>query len=353
MKILAIDTALDGHHVAYLSEIIQGCGCDFTLVLPEKTEKFSNSKMLTYSPVDLVHKDFFSYTKWMKELADIAKREKPDIVHFLYGDVFYKYFGLGLEYFKGYSTIMTLHWVRQGIAKHISLKRFCGKVDKVVVHSAYLLRELQNLGIKNGVHIEYPQFKRPSATTANEAQKYWGIDSSVPIILSLGNTRKDKGLDILIEALNNVNCPFQLLIAGKAEDFDAEYIREHTKAYSISPIVNLRYLTDEEVELAIIAADIVALPYRFSFNGASGPLGEGVSHDKCIVGPNHGNLGATIQENHLGYTFETENSYSLAQVLNKALNQQFVPDKTYIAYKSKLDPRLFTASYMKIFNELK
>lgn len=353
MKALLIDTAVDGHHIAYLNEIIMGCKCDFTLVLPERTDTFSDYRVLTYSPVDLVHKDLRSYIKWMKELSNIAKQEKPDVVHFLYGDVYYKYFGLGLEFFKNYSTILTLHWVRQGTLKHISLKRFCGKVDKVVVHSSYLLRELKNLSIKNGIHIEYPQFKRPSAVTVEEARKYWNINSNAPVVLSLGNTRNDKGIDILIEALNKVNCQFQLLIVGKAEDFNNEYIQEHTRTYSLKPIVNLRYLTDEEVDLAITASDIVALPYRFSFNGASGPLGEGVCHNKCIIGSNHGNLGATIQENHLGYTFETENADSLANVLDIALKQQFVPDETYKAYKAKLDPTLFVEDYRKLYSEIK
>lgn len=352
MKVLTIDSALDGHHIAYLREIIHGCDCDFTLILPEKSDVFAAQKVITYHPVDLVNKRFLPYMNWMKELAEIAKTEQPDIIHFLVGDVYYKYFGAGLKLFKNYKTIITLHWVRQGALKQLSLKTFCHKVDKVVVHSSYLLKELQQLGIQNGVQIEYPQFKRPNTITPEEAKLYWKIKSDVPVILSLGNTREDKGIDILIEALNKVNHPFRLLIAGKAEEFDEAYIREHTKKYAAQVITHLQYLTDEEVELAIAAADIIALPYRYSFNGASGPLGEGVSHNKCIIGSNHGNLGDTIRENHLGYTFETENSDSLAEALGTALTRQFIPDKTYLAYRAKLNPALFVDSYYKLYTKL-
>ena len=43
------------------------------------------------------NKKLLEYYKWTKEVKGIIKTEKPNVVHFLYGDVFYKYFGLGLE----------------------------------------------------------------------------------------------------------------------------------------------------------------------------------------------------------------------------------------------------------------
>lgn len=349
VKVLMIDTALDGHHIAYLKEIIKGCNYDFTLVLPEKAEEYKGEKIITYTSVDLTHKKFWTYIKWLKELSQIAKQEKPDIVHFLVGDNFYKYFGLGLELFKEYKTILTLHWVRQGILQRLSLKAFCGKVDKVVVHSAYLLNELKKYGIKNAITIEYPQFKNMSTVTVEEARKYWKINSTKPVILALGNTRKDKGLDILTEALNQVKHPFYLLIVGKEENFNFQYIQEHTMNYRENVITYLHYLTDEEVKLAIIAADIIALPYRYSFNGASGPLGEGVSCNKCIIGSNHGNLGYTIKKNHLGYTFKTENIDSLANTLNQALNKDFFIDENYNIYKKRITPEIFVKKYRDIY----
>lgn len=349
MKVLMIDTALDGHHIAYLKEIVHGCKNDFTLVLPEKTDEFKNLKVITYSPVDLGNKRYLSYINWMRELVKIAKKEKPDIVHFLVGDVYYKYFGSGLEMFRDFRTVMTIHWIRKGYLKRLSLKRFCRQVDFVVVHSSYLLKEVQREGIENSYLIQYPQFKKPNLITKNEARDYWKINAKVPVILSLGNTREDKGLDVLIKALNKVNHPFHLLVAGKPEKFDASYINAHTQKYASQVTMCLRYLTDKEVELAIMAADIIALPYKASFNGASGPLGEGVSYGKCIIGSDHGNLGDTIHENHLGYTFETENADSLAEVLNEALGQKFILDDKYMAYKESLAPELFVKRYDNLY----
>lgn len=353
MKILMIDTDLEGHHIAYLNEIINGCDAEFTLVLPKTIEAFSGSRIITYSPIDLNKKKFIPFIHWMKELSEIAEKEQPDIIHFLMGDVFYKYFGTGLSLFKKYKTVMTLHWIRPGKLQHISLFSFCKKVDTVVVHSSYLLAELQKLDVHNGVHIEYPQFKRPSNIQVDEAKQYWKLSPGKPVVLALGSTRPDKGVDILINALNNVHRPFQLLIAGKPEEFDEVYIKEHTQKYASQVVTALRYLTDKEVELAVVAADIIVLPYKYSFNGASGPLGEGVCQEKCIIGSGHGNLGATIQDNHLGYVFQTENSDDLARVIDDALEKQpFYPDSKYRTYKSSLNPALFVKSYNNLYKNM-
>lgn len=352
MKILLVDTATDGHHISYLSELIKGINEDITLVLPEYLDIFKDQKLIVFSQVDLVKKDFYSYRKWMKELSKIAGEVKPDIIHFLTGDVYYKYFGFGLGLFREYRMLMTLHWVRPGKLKRLSLKEFSRKADNVVVHSSYLLKQIKQLGVRNGIHIEYPHFKQSLQIEQTEAQKFWEIRNDVPVILALGNTRLDKGLDILLGALNKVNCPFTLLVAGKPETFDEEYIHVHSAHYSDNVVLALRYLSDEEVEYAVSASDIVVLPYRFVFNGASGPLVEGVYRNKCIIGSDHANLGDTIRENHLGYTFETENSDDLARVLNKALRDPFSPDEKYLNYKESLSPSFFVDRYWDVYKGL-
>lgn len=60
------------------------------------------------------------------------------------------------------------------------------------------------------------------------------------------------------------------------------------------------FLSEEEFAYASEAADIIVLPYRKIFSGASGPLGEGVWKRKCIVGPMEGNLGYTDKKVSFG-----------------------------------------------------
>mgnify|MGYP006066821295 CR=1 FL=1 len=351
MKILYIDTATDGHHIAYMKELVNAMEYDAIIALPEKVNEL-NVKQYIFDSQCYKDKCFTSYIKWINEVEKLVYKTKPDIIHFLMGDRFYRFFGLGLKKFKKFKTIITLHWVRPGKIQRKSLKSFAHKVDAIVVHSEYLLNELNDLGIKNGVHIEYPQFRKNETITTEEGRKYWGIQGHAPLIVCIGNTRYDKGLDILLDALNGVSADFYILIAGKAESFDEKFIKAKALNYLNRVTMTVRYLADREIELAVAAADIIALPYRKKFNGASGPLGEGVCMDKCIVGADHGNLGYTIREYHLGYTFESENVHSLTKTLNNALSHEFAIDEKYLKYKSMLDTNTFREKYLRLYKRL-
>ena len=103
---------------------------------------------------------------------------------------------------------------------------------------------------------------------------------------------------------------------------------------------------------AISASDYIVLPYRKSFNGASGPLGEGVSFGKCIIGSDHGNLGFTINTYHLGYTFKSENVDDLSNVITQALSVPFSEDEQYMKYQKLLNPDHFRLEYKTIYEQL-
>lgn len=114
----------------------------------------------------------------------------------------------------------------------------------------------------------------------------------------------------------------------------------------------LRYLTDSEICTIVSASDIVVLPYRKIFDGASGPLVEGVAYGKTIIGPNHGSLGQIIKDNHLGYTFESENVDDLARTINKALSEKFTYDEYAEKYQKSLKTSYFIRSYTEIYKKL-
>lgn len=351
MKIFFIDTAVDGHHSAYIRELVNGNSWQSEVALPEYVTGLNCDEHI-YQHVDLNNKKFISYIKWMHSLYKYAKKIKPDIVHFLMGDNFYKYFGLGLGFFSGFKTVTTVHWVRSSSICKLSLKVFSKKCDKVILHSEYLKLQADKLGVKNCVAIEYPQFKDISVFTKMESRKYFGLDLKEPVIACIGNTRFDKGLDILLSALKNVSLPFQLFIAGKPEDFDMEYITSHSRKFLSKIKMAMRYLSDDEIGMAINAADFIALPYRKIFNGASGPLGEGVSCGKCIIGSDHGNLGYTIKSNHLGFTFVSEDANDLSRVINVALSNEFVVDEYYKQYQLMIKPEIFYEKHYRLYLDL-
>lgn len=349
MKLVLVDTSITGHHVPYI-QALSNLTDETLAILPEALPSLSIPQRVCAFPRGSKRR-LADFLKWARAVRRIVDQEKPDIVHFLMGDDFYRFFGARLGLFARYKVVVTLHWTRGGFAGRLSTRCIAWHSDSVVVHSEYIQQRLSSYGIRNAVHIEYPQFGTTFYPT-EEARAHWQLRQDIPVIACIGGTRHDKGLDILLEALGKVNKPFQLLVAGKAEHFSEAYIREHTQSYSDCVHLHMRFLTDEELASAVCAADVIALPYRRKFDGASGPLGDGVVHSKMIVGPNHGNLGDTISRNHLGYTFETENPDSLAEVLNRALGEKWEPDELYAEYQKMISADRFQARYSVLYREV-
>lgn len=351
MKVLYVDIETDGHHQTYLKALMDISGKENVLVLPEKIEGL-NVKQYVFRKTDFFNKKLPEYDKWIREVKGIIKVEKPDVVHFLYGDVFYKYFGLGLEGLKKkYKVVNTIHALKKGKIGIISLKRIMHLSSVGIVHTDAILNEVKDAGIENIVHIEYPYFSIGYDIDKAGARKYYGLTENVFVLGCIGGTRYDKGLDILLKALQSVTGDFELLVAGAEDAIKREDIEELSKLYNNQVKLHLNFLTDEEFEMAIQAVDAIVLPYRKTFNGASGPLGEGVAKGKMIIAANHGSLGDIVERNHLGYTFESENVESLRKVLNTAVQRtSFTYDEQANVYKNKLSINEFKKQYCKLYS---
>lgn len=345
MKIVYVDTALDGHHLSYLRKLVENNNYESVVIAPDYVESLL-CKQITSQPRG--KRTLSTHMKWIKEVYQIIVKENPDIVHFLYGDVFYRFFGCGLQYFRKYRVILTLHWTRSGILGWISTWLISKKTNYIVVHTEYIKNYFFQKGIKNVEHIEYPQFNC-CKIDSEEAKRYWELRSDVPVIACIGGTRYDKGLDILLDSLQKVCNPFQLLIAGKEEAFDEQYIQGKVKTFADRVITCLKYLDEQELNMALNASDIIVLPYRKVFDGASGPLGEGVWLRKRIVGPRHKSLGNIIETNELGATFECENIDDLSSVLERVLSEEVITGEKYEKYRETLNPSYFVKKYNELY----
>ena len=350
MKILYFEREISGHRLPHLSSIIHGNGAESIIVCSEKIPSI-DCKQYVLKNVEGKKRSFRAFLKMLDEIKSICAIEKPDIVHFTDGNIFYRYFGAGLTKFKKYKTVLTNHNAEEDFLHRLSAKIIASRVNVVTVTSEYSKIVFERSGAKNVVNIEYPQLN-DLFFDKKTSMEYFGIKTSAPIISCIGGTRYDKGLDIILKALKKVSCPFHLLIAGNAEYFTESYIDQETESYKDSVTKVLRFLTDEELAMAISCSDFVAVPYRRGFNGASGPLGEGVWRDKCIIGPISENLGTIIENHHLGYTFEQENPESLTTVLNNALMSPFTIDDEYKKYKSIINHNSFEKSYRELYMSL-
>lgn len=348
MKVLYIDISLAGHHILYLESLMNEFK-ESVCLLPDKNIKLDADRVTCFT----VDRKFSSYFKWINKICEIVKNEHIDIVHFLYGDGLYKFFGVGLKKIKNLTkVVVTFHQFQYGFLHKISIKKIFSKIDLGVVHTSFLKKQAMKIGIKNIEEINYPKFTPIKNISNYEAKKIIGITSNAPVISALTGTRYDKGLDLLLVALEKVQCDFTLLIAGKPCFFDGQFINDHIIGYKNKVVTILKELTENELANSVSASDIVVLPYRKIFDGASGPLVEGVAYSKTIIGPNHGSLGQIISNNHLGYTFESENIADLAKTINVALMQHFEYDECAKKYQSTLSVDSFISSHKVLYDNL-
>ena len=346
---LFIDDGLGGHHQTYLRGLIQAAGGRIIVCGPAGGEALYPG-IERYYTISETGKSLKQYLKLFLSLIQIVRREKPDIVHFVYGDAYYRFGGLGMRLIRG-KRIVTWHQFRRcGRIAQFMYCAYAKTARTVVLHTDQQLKTARAFGVSNAVHIEYPQFNLCSTINQADAIRRLDLpDDGTPVLLALGGTRRTKGLDLLLEALRHVQAPFYLLVAGKEEDFHEEYIREASKEYAQRVFLKLRLLSEEEVDWCLKASDIVCLPYRRRFDGASGPLGEGVYRGKLVVGPKHGSLGELIRDYHLGLNFEAENIESLTAVLERALTLQWQPDAKYREYQEQLNPGRFISDYARLY----
>lgn len=319
--------------MAYASALHSGA-YESVLAMPKEEEG------IVYLPhEDIGGLKIRNYLRFVKSVKKLVEREQPDVVHFLDGNPLVNYMGLGLGFLKRYKTVITYHLYFGGCYKELGHKRLA-KLSHSVVHTKELASRFQKFGPVT--HIEYPNFLMRDEKAEGEPGN----------ILALGQTRYEKGLDLLLEALCGVKNDFTLTVAGAVGAFDESFIKEHSKPYADRVRLRLCHLSEEEVRSALRQCSIVALPYRNSFDGASGPLTEGVGYRKCIIGPASGSLGKNIRDNHLGYTFEGENVPSLQLALERALTQPFAYDGTAEAYRAFLSPERFRQQYTDLYKRL-
>lgn len=346
--ILFVETSLSGHRLNYLCALVSIVGNENCVLLSPKENFEVPCKHITLEHYESNKRSLSMYIKMIKEIRDVIREIHPKSIHFVTGDILYRYFGVGLSLLTDCYIICTFHWIRMGKLEMLSTKIICGLCDTIVVHSPYLLKCLNRIKVKNAFSVLYPSFNRFSINKIDSC-RYWGINPNIKTILCLGSTRYDKGIDILMRAMKYIDCPFQILVAGKKDYFSEDEIYSMCESYKNSVFLNLRYLSEKEIGFALGAADLIALPYRTIFNGASGPLCEGVNRYKCIIGTDYGNIGFLIKEYHLGYTFNIQDDDEIISVIKKAITEDFSIDDKYREYRESIQFNCFEREYKSIY----
>jgi len=157
-----------------------------------------------------------------------------------------------------------------------------------------------------------------------EARERLRLPLKVPILLFFGRLRWDKGPDLLLEAIKDIEDDFVLVIAGQPGYVTNSDIlalkRQLTTSNKI--IARIGYIPEEEVKYYFLSADAVVLPYRRAFKGTSGILQNATSAGKPVIATDVGEIGRIVRENSLGIIVEPESPHALQQGIQNFLRNK-------------------------------
>ena len=155
------------------------------------------------------------------------------------------------------------------------------------------------------------------------AKKRLGFEG-LKVVLYFGYITKYKGIDILIKAFNNIDCPNCILVIGGAAHPRLKNNPDYKKFWdaimnAISRDKRIKFvgfIPDDLLSTYISASDIVVFPYVASFS-TGGPMNITVGHHKPVIASRVSSFSDILPPSAV---FETGSISSLSQILHKALN---------------------------------
>ena len=352
MKILLTDRTMNGHRKTYMEWLSRIPGEEFYVLAPENPGV--DSTHFTEYSLSGNLKSINSYLDWIRQIKYVAKKNIVDIVHILDGDSVMRWFGIGFGSIDVPRMVITYHHFFFFFLRQISYRSMCrGESRVIVAHTEAVAKALRAYGIKNIARCEYPAFDfasivgRDSAT----AKEKMGVPSKVPVIGIIGGMSSYKNIIPFLETMQNCSVNFHLLICGRTGEISEDDIRSVSEPYKDRVTLKLKYLSGDEYEEAIAASDIIYCIYGHEFNGASGPLTDGVCAKKIILSCSHGSLGAIVRENALGFTAECDDRADMLSKTERALHLvgSFHYNDAALKYRERLNPVLFQKTYKKIY----
>ena len=156
-------------------------------------------------------------------------------------------------------------------------KYFFSSIRRFVTMSEKVNQDLKTFTKKPSINIVHPIYDNfGDIISKEEARKHLDLPVNEKIILFFGFIRKYKGLDLLLEAMNNTSireANIKLLIAGEFYDNKEEYeliIAKYNLANSL--YLRTQFIDNSEVKYYLSASDFVIQPYKHATQSGVTPL---------------------------------------------------------------------------------
>jgi len=202
----------------------------------------------------------------------------------------------------------------------------------------------------------HPPYARYAMSDAARIRARIGVPPGNVVFSILGETRRGKGIDVLLEALDHVQRDdlrnMFFLIAGRSEGFDGDAISSRFRQKEVCHHVDLRssdhplnyaVLTEREFGEYVCASDVGLVLYQHEQRSCmSGVAPNYVWGFKPLVAFANSVIGRTVARSDLGIVVEEETPQAVAGALTYALHMQRRGRKSTSLcdkYRSEIDPR--------------
>ena len=222
---------------------------------------------------------------------------------------------------------------------------FVQSCDGFVAMSRSVLNDLEQFTSNtNKVFIPHPVYDNfGEKVDKKTARQYLHIDENEKLILFFGLIRQYKGLDWLIEAMNDPQLRqlnVKLLIAGEYYE-PAEPYEQLIAKYSLQDrvLLHTRFIPNDEVKYYFSAADMVVQPYRRATQ--SGISQMAYHFERPMLVTNVGGLPEIVAHEQVGYVVEP-NPSAIAQAIanfytqnrEQAFTQQVAAQKHLFSWQA-------------------
>ena len=198
-------------------------------------------------------------------------------------------------------------------------KYFFSSIHRFVTMSEKVNQDLKTFTQKPSINIVHPIYDNfGDIISKEEARKHLALPVNEKIILFFGFIRKYKGLDLLLEAMNNASireANIKLLIAGEFYDNKEEYeiiIAKYNLANSL--YLRTQFIDNSEVKYYLSASDFVIQPYKHATQSGVTPLA--YHFEKPMLVTNVGGLANLVPHMEVGIVTEP-NADSIAAGIMK------------------------------------
>ncbi len=141
-------------------------------------------------------------------------------------------------------------------------------------------------------------------------------------LLFFGQIKKDKGLDILLKSMKNIDSKVSLVIAGKSSDIDFSYYKKLIKNLEINNkiIIKNHFISDADMLDLFLSSTIIVLPYKKIYQSAV--LLMSMSLGLPVIVSDLEPFNEIIIDDYNGFVFKNGDLVNLAQIINKNIFNQ-------------------------------